>query len=73
MDKKSRNKVPTPNKSPKRNYRNIVFLLLLAFFSYVAYVSYSTPTEELESIPLSSVVNRANNGDFSKIEVIEMN
>jgi len=71
MDKKSRNKVPTPNKSPKRNYRNIVFLLLLAFFSYVAYVSYSTPTEELESIPLSSVVNRANNGDFSKIEVIE--
>jgi cell division protease FtsH len=70
MDKKSRNKVPTPNKPQKRNYKQAVFVLLLAFFGFVGYASYSTPNEELESVPLSSVISRANNGDFNKIEVI---
>jgi cell division protease FtsH len=70
MDKKSRKKVPVPAKPPKRNYKNAVFIFLLAFFGFVAYESYSNPGVELDSLPLSTVITRANSGDFSKIEVI---
>jgi cell division protease FtsH len=67
MNKKQPGKLPPS--SNKRSYRNLIFVILLAFFGFVAFSSYSTPTENLESIPLSEVVSRANRGDLKEIEV----
>ena len=71
MDKKPRNKVPAPKKTPNRNYKTVIFALMIAFFGFIIFSSYNTTEEELETLPLSQIVTRANNGDFSKIEVIE--
>jgi cell division protease FtsH len=68
MDKKQRNKLPNNN---KRNYRTVIFVIILAFFGFVAFSSYNQPKEELDSIPLSETITRANSGDFSEILVVE--
>jgi cell division protease FtsH len=65
MDKKQRGKAPQKN---KRNYKTLIFAILLIFFGLVAFSSYQQPTE-LESIPLSEVITKGNNGDLKEIEV----
>lgn len=67
MDKKA--KKPLPPNSNKRNYKTIVFVILIAFFGYVAFSSFSSP-EELESVPLSEVIDKANRGEIQEIEII---
>jgi cell division protease FtsH len=67
MDKKNKGKIPPSNN--KRNYRTLVFAALLVIFGFIAFSSYNSPSEELESVPFSDVINRANNGEISKIEV----
>jgi cell division protease FtsH len=67
MDKKKGGKLPPSNN--KRNYRTLIFVILIAFFGFVAFSNYSQPEEELESIPLSEAITKGNNGDLSKILV----
>jgi cell division protease FtsH len=65
MDKKQRGNAPQKN---KRNYKTLIFAILLIFFGLIAFSSYQQPTE-LESIPLSEVITKGNNGDLKEIEV----
>ena len=67
MDKKQRGKLPTG--SNKRNYKTVIFVILLMFFGFVAVSSYSKPVDELETVPLSQVITKGNNGELKKIEV----
>jgi cell division protease FtsH len=59
------NKKPVSN---KKTYRSLVFAILLIFFGLFALSSYQAPAE-LESVPLSEVVTRANNGEIKSIVV----
>ncbi len=68
MDKKQGK---LPKTSNKKNYRNLIFAILILFFGFVAFSSYSTPKEELETIPLSETITKGNNGELSKIEVTD--
>ncbi len=65
MDKKPKKKLPA---GAKRNYKTLIFVILLAFFGLVAATSYKEPAK-LDSVPLSDVIRRANDGEISKIEV----
>ncbi len=65
MDKKQRAKTPQKN---KRNYKTLIFAILLIFFGLVIFSSYQKPTE-LESIPLSEVISKGNSGELKEIEV----
>lgn len=65
MDKKPNSKKPAPT---KRAYKTLVFGILLVFFGLFAISSYSAPTE-LETVPLSDVVSRANNDELKSIIV----
>jgi cell division protease FtsH len=69
MDKKNKGKIPPSNN--KRNLRSLIFVGLLVLFGFIAFSSYNSPTEELESVPFSEVINRANQGEISRIEVEE--
>jgi cell division protease FtsH len=67
MDKKNKGKVPQGNN--KRNFRTIVFVILIALFGFIAFSNYTTNVEELETIAFSETITRANNGEFSEIVV----
>jgi len=66
MDKKSGVKAPQNNN--KRNYKTLIFVIIIMFFGLVAFSSYSKP-EELETVPLSDVITQANNGEIDKITI----
>ncbi len=68
MDKKQRGKLPVGNN--KRNYKTVIFVILLMFFGFVAISSYTTPTDKLESVALSEIIRRANEGEIKEIELI---
>ena len=67
MDKKQRGKLPAGNN--KRNYKTVIFVILLSFFLFVAVSSYTKPAEELETIPLSQAINKGNSGELTEIQV----
>jgi len=67
MDKKQRGKLPAGNN--KRNYKTVIFVILLSFFGFVAVSSYTKPAEELETIPLSQAINKGNSGELTEIQV----
>jgi cell division protease FtsH len=67
MDKKNKGKIPPSNN--KRNFRTLIFVGLLVIFGFIAFSSYNSPEEELETVPFSEVINRANNGEISRIEI----
>jgi cell division protease FtsH len=52
----------------KRNYRTPVFFIILALFGFVIFTSLNTG-EKLEEVPISQVIERANNGEIKTIEV----
>lgn len=66
MEKKPKKPLTTPN--GKRNYRNVVFIILIVFFGFVALSSFQSDPP-LEEVPLSTVIAQANNGEISKILV----
>jgi cell division protease FtsH len=68
MDK-NRLKRPPQKKDNKRNFKNILFLLLISIFLIIGFSSYGQ-NDELKSVDLSSVIERANEGEISRIEVI---
>lgn len=67
MDKKQRGKLQ-PNNN-KRNYKTLIFVIMIAFFGFVAFTSYTQPAEELQSVPFSEVITKANNGELKEIEI----
>ncbi len=67
MDKKKAKR--PPQKNNKRNFKTIIFAILIGGFLLLGLSSYSQ-SEELESVALSEVVSSANNGEVSEIEVI---
>jgi cell division protease FtsH len=67
MDKKNNGKAPKGTN--KRNFRTIVFVVLIAMFGFIAFSNYTTNVEELETIAFSETITRANNGEFSQIVV----
>jgi len=67
MDKKSFQKKPSgPNK--RRGMKNIVFISLIALFGLIIFAAYGQP-ENLEEVPLSQVVQEANEGQYKEIVV----
>ena len=55
--------------SPRRRlFKNIGFLVILAIIAAVFFIGYNQP-DELSERAYSDVINRANNGEISKLEV----
>ena len=62
---------------PNRNKRGgnskvktAIFVILVFLIGYALYSAYNSP-EELEEVSISNVINRANNGEVSKLIVTE--
>ena len=74
MDKKSfklNQKKPAKGdpKNPKRRYiKNAIFVAIIAVFGLIIFTSTGN-NNELKTVPLSDVVNRANNGEVSKLQI----
>jgi cell division protease FtsH len=56
------------NKRPGRIVRNTIFWVIIALVVLGIYVV-AVPTQTLKSVPLSQVVNDANNGKISKLDI----
>lgn len=63
-------KKPTQKGGNKRNFKTIVFLLLLAGFALIGLSGYNQ-SEELTRVDLSDVIKRANSGEIARIEITE--
>lgn len=71
MDPKKpfRAKKPAGPSNPKRrSMKNAGFVALLVLFGFIIFASYGNQPK-LEEVPLSTVVQQANNGEYSKIVV----
>lgn len=74
MDKKpfkiSKNNIPkkSSGNSKKKLIKNIVFVLIIALFGFIIFTS-TNNAAELKTVPLSEVVQRANNGEITKLEI----
>lgn len=67
MDKKPFPKKPGgPNN--RRGIKNIVFISLIVLFGLIAFAAIGQP-DNLEEVPLSQVVQRANQGEIDKITI----
>lgn len=55
-------------KNPKQGFKNFGFILLLILFGFIIYASFNQP-DQLKDAAFSDVINRANSGEISKIEV----
>lgn len=61
-----------PSKGGKLNFKTILFALLIIGFLFMIFSSYGK-TEDLQEVPISSVIERANKGEIKSIEVSENN
>lgn len=61
-------KSPTPKKRPNNIIRLSLFWAILVFGALVA-VAVMSPHDQLKEVPISEVINRANAGEISKIEI----
>ncbi|MDB5167775.1 MAG: ATP-dependent metalloprotease FtsH [Candidatus Saccharibacteria bacterium] len=62
----------TKQQPPKRKWNNIVRLGLfwaILVFSVLAIIAVTTPNDDLKSVTITDVINRANEGKISKIEI----
>lgn len=66
MDKKQ-SKTPMPGN--KRNYRTIIFFIIIAIFGMAIFGSTGN-TAKLKEVPFSQVVSRANAGEIKKLEIV---
>ncbi len=67
MDKKMK-KPPKKNGGNAKNIRTAIFIALIGIFLVIGFASY-TPDPELEEIAFSQVIEDANNGNISAIDV----
>ncbi len=70
MDKKPFQKLPNKGgRGPKRSgFKNFGFIALLILFGMIIYAAYNQPNN-LEEVPISQVVQEANDGKYERIEV----
>jgi len=70
MDKKTFTKSPKnrPPQPTKKGYKNFGFIALVILFGLIIFASYGQPSK-LKEVPLSSTVQRANNGDIKQIDI----
>jgi cell division protease FtsH len=61
-------KSPIPPKKPSNLIRLSLFWAILVF-SILAFVAITSPHDNLKEVSISSVINRANAGDITKIEI----
>lgn len=61
-------KSPTAPKKPN-NFMRISLFWVLLVFGAIAFFALTSPNEQLKTVPLSSVIDRANKGEITKIEV----
>jgi len=61
-------KPPAPKKKPTNLIRLSLFWAILVFI-ILGVAAIVTPHENLKSVPISDVINRANAGDISKLEI----
>ncbi len=61
-------KSPVPNKKPG-NYVRLGLFWAIIVFGILAVVALVTPQDNLKSVPISDVINSANSGQISKLEV----
>lgn len=68
MDKKPFGKKPGKNSKKQNRFKNIGFFAFLALIGLI-FIASMNQEPELESVPLSEVVQRANQGEISRIEI----
>lgn len=61
-------KSPTPNKKPNNFIRLSLFWAILVF-GILAVVAITSPRDNLKEVSISDVINRANSGQLTKIEI----
>jgi cell division protease FtsH len=61
-------KSPMPSKKPNNILRLTLFWAVLVFGVLIAFAVF-TPHENLKEVPISEVIERANNGEITRIEV----
>ena len=66
MDKKQ---PKSPRTGNTKNYRTIIFFILVAIFGLLVFGSMGSTTK-LKEVPFSQVVSRANNGEIKKLEIV---
>lgn len=57
-----------PSGGGKRNFKNFVFAAIIVLLGFVIFSAYNRPPE-LEEVPLSEVVDRANQGEIRQITI----
>jgi len=65
MDKKQ---VKSPRPAGNRNYRTIVFFVLVAIFGLLIFGSIGS-SANLKEVPFSQVISRANNNEIKKLDI----
>jgi cell division protease FtsH len=67
MDKKSF-RMPDNNNSRRRGIKNAGFVALLILFAMIGFAAYGQP-KDIESVPLTEVIQNANEGQYKKLTV----
>ncbi len=68
MNKKPFNKPSGNDYTKRRGFKNVGFVALVILIGLVLFAAYNQP-EELDSLPFSTVITDANNGDIKRIDV----
>ncbi|MDZ7786425.1 MAG: ATP-dependent zinc metalloprotease FtsH [Candidatus Saccharibacteria bacterium] len=68
MDKKSFQKNPGGPDNKRKNTKNVIFIALLVLFGLIIFAAQGQP-KDLEEVPLSQVVDRANEGEISRLAI----
>lgn len=68
MDKKPFRMQKNGGNPKKRSAKNAAFIALLVLFGLIIFASYGNQNK-LQEVPLSEVVQKANNGDYQKITI----
>lgn len=58
-----------PPKGKMNNYLRLTLFWAILVFGVLAFIAITSPQEDLKSVPISSVINRANNGEIKKLQV----
>ncbi len=69
MDKKSLNINSKNNLSNRRNFKNIVFIILVILFGLTLFASSKQSTSNIKTIPITQVITAANEGKYKSITV----
>lgn len=69
MDKKSFKRSGNKDYNRNKGFRSVGFLALIALLGLIVFAAYRQPSNELETVPFSQVIEQANNGEVQKIQI----